>query len=496
MSEPLSPAPACVLLVDDDPDDRALIARELRGAFPGVRIVEATDEGSLERGLDATDIDVVVTDYAMSWTDGLEVLRRVRGRFPFLPVVMFTGSGNEEVAVQGLKEGLDDYVLKGHLVRLPLAIVGVMAQAVQRAQLQAAERALRESEERFRELAVNAIDVICRYRVAEPRGFEYVSPSVTEMTGYTPEEHYVDPDLWARIVHPEDRHVMEAILRGEGPPSARMRWIRKDGRVIWTDSRMRVIRDEQGRLVVIESITREVTDLVLAEQDLEEQARTLGRLAEERLRLARRLVRAQEEERQRVALEIHDGIGQILTSVSLFASDLDQVVPEEHRERAVRVQELIQRAIAESRALVWSLRPPDLERLGLVPAIEHLAENLRSRGAAAIHILDETGGRRAPEEVETVAFRIVQEALNNAVKHAKASQISVIVGTRDGRLSVVVEDDGRGFDVEQVDRAELELAGGFGLRGMRERAELIGGVLAIDSTKGVGTTIRLEVPVG
>lgn len=496
MGEPLSPAPACILLVDDDPDDRALIARELRAAFPGVRIVEATDEASLERALDATDIDVVVTDYAMSWTDGLEVFRRVRGRFPFLPVVMFTGSGNEEVAVQGLKEGIDDYVLKGHLVRLPLAIVGAMAQAMQRARLQAAEQALRESEERFRELAENAIDVICRYRVAEPRGFEYVSPSVTEMTGYTPEEHYLDPDVRARIVHPEDRHVMEAILRGEGPPSARMRWIRKDGRVIWTDSRMRVIRDEQGRPVVIESITREVTDLVLAEQDLEEQARKLGRLAEERLRLARRLVRAQEEERQRVALEIHDGIGQILTSVSLFASDLDQVVPEEHRERAVRVQELIQRAIAESRALVWSLRPPDLERLGLVPAIEHLAENLRSRGAAAIHILDETGGRRVPEEVETVAFRIVQEALNNAVKHAKASQISVIVGTRDGRLSVVVEDDGRGFDVEQVDRAELELAGGFGLRGMRERAELIGGVLAIDSTKGVGTTIRLEVPVG
>lgn len=488
--------PHRVLLVDDDPDDRELIRRELTRAFPGVGIVEVTDERSLAEALATADLDVVITDYAMRWTDGLTVFRRIREAMPHVPVVMFTGTGNEEVAVEGLKAGIEDYVLKGHLVRLPMAVSGAMSRALQRLELQAAEQALRESEERFRELAENAIDVICRYRVAEPRGFEYVSPSVTEMTGYTPEEHYADPDLRARIVHPEDRHVVEAILRGEGPRSARMRWIRKDGRVIWIDSRMRVIRDEQGRPVVIESITRDVTDLVLAEQDLEAQARKLGRLAEERLRLARRLVRAQEEERQRVALEIHDGIGQILTSVSLFASDLDQVVPEEHRERVARVLELIQRAIAESRALVWSLRPPDLERLGLVPAIEHLAENLRGRGEATIHVLDETGGRRVPEEVETVAFRIVQEALNNAVKHAKASQISVIVGTRDGRLSVVVEDDGRGFDVEQVDHAELELAGGFGLRGMRERAELIGGVLAIDSTKGVGTTIRLEVPVG
>lgn len=488
--------PHRVLLVDDDLDDRELIRRELTRAFPGVEIVEVADERSLVEALAGKDLDVAITDYAMGWTDGLAVFRRIREAMPYLPVVMFTGTGNEEVAVEGLKAGIEDYVLKGHLVRLPTAVSGAMARALQRLELQAAEQALRESEERFRELAENATDVICRYRVAEPRGFEYVSPSVTEITGYTPEEHYADPDLRMRIVHPEDRPVVEAVLRGEGPPSARMRWVRKDGRVIWTDSRMRVIRDEQGRPVVIESITREVTDLVLAEQDLEEQARKLERLAEERLRLARRLVRAQEEERQRVALEIHDGIGQVLTSASLFAADLDQVVPEEYRERVARVQELIRRAIAESRALVWSLRPPDLERLGLVPAIEHLAENLRDRGAAAIHVLDETGGRRVPEDVETVAFRIVQEALNNAVKHAGASQISVIVGMRDGRLSVVVEDDGRGFDVGSVDRAELELAGGFGLRGMRERAELIGGVLAIESTKGVGTTIRLEVPVG
>ncbi|GBC87672.1 Signal transduction histidine-protein kinase/phosphatase DegS [bacterium HR12] len=208
-------------------------------------------------------------------------------------------------------------------------------------------------------------------------------------------------------------------------------------------------------------------------------------------------MRAQEEERQRVALEIHDGIGQVLTSVALFAADLDQVVPEEHRDRVVRVKELIQRAIAESRALVWSLRPPDLERLGLVPAVEHLAENLRGRGDTRIDVLDETGGRQVPQDVETVVFRIVQEALNNAVKHAKASTISVIVGQRDGRLSVVVEDDGRGFDVAEVERRETpELSEGFGLRGMRERAELVGGTLTLESQPGRGTTVRLEVPIG
>lgn len=492
----MEPTPRRVLLVDDDPDDRALVARELARAFPGVRIVEAGDEGSVERALDAGDVDVVVTDHAMGWADGLEVLRRARERLPFVPVVMFTGTGNEEIAVEGLKAGLDDYVLKNHLVRLPTAIVGAMTRAVQRAQLAAAERELRESEQRFRQLAENATDLIYRYRLVEPRGFEYVSPSATELTGYTPEEHYADPDLRMRMVHPDDRPLLESILGGD-VRNVRIRVTRKDGRVIWMDCRLRAIRDDRGEPVAVEGIARDVTDLVLVQQDLEEQARRLERLAEERLRLARRLVRAQEEERQRVALEIHDGIGQVLTSIALFAADLDEVVPEEHRARAERVKELIQRAIAESRALVWSLRPPDLERLGLVPAIEHLAENLRGRGETRIDVLDETGGRHIPEDVETVVFRIVQEALNNAVKHAKASAISVIVGLRGGRLSVVVEDDGRGFDVAEVERREMpELAGGFGLRGMRERAELIEGSFTIESEPGAGTTVRLEVPIG
>lgn len=493
----MDPRPRCVLLVDDDPDDRALVARELARAFPGVRIMEAGDEASFERALASGEVEVVVTDYEMGWIDGLEAFRRARERLPFVPVVMFTGTGNEEIAVEGLKAGLDDYVLKNHLVRLPTAIVGAMTRAVQRAQLAAAERELRESEQRFRQLAENASDLIYRYRLVDPRGFEYVSPSVTELTGYTPEEHYADPDLGLKIVHPEDRPIVEALLRGEAIKNPRIRWIRRDGRVIWTDSRVRIVRDELGAPVALEAIARDVTDLVLAEEDLTEQTRKLARLAEERLRLARRLVRAQEEERQRVALEIHDGIGQVLTSVALFAADLDQVVPEEHRDRVVRVKELIQRAIAESRALVWSLRPPDLERLGLVPAVEHLAENLRGRGDTRIDVLDETGGRQVPQDVETVVFRIVQEALNNAVKHAKASTISVIVGQRDGRLSVVVEDDGRGFDVAEVERRETpELSEGFGLRGMRERAELVGGTLTLESQPGRGTTVRLEVPIG
>ncbi len=353
-----------------------------------------------------------------------------------------------------------------------------------------AEDSLQANQGLLRSIAENATDLIYRYRLLEPQGFEYISPSATDITGYTPEEHYADPDLGRKLVHPDDLPLLDAIARGESVPHARIRWVRKDGRSIWTESRIRTLTDEAGTPVALEGIARDVTELVLAEQDLEADARELGRLAEERLALMRKLVHAQEEERRRVALEIHDGIGQVLTSISLFASDLPDVVPEEHRPRAERVRDLIQRAIADSRMLVWSLRPPDLERLGLVPAIQHLVENLRDRGSEQIDVLDETTGRRLTPEIETVVFRIVQEALNNATKYAHASSISVVVALRDGVLSAVIEDDGRGFDTETMEPAE-----GVGLGGMRERAEFVSGRLVLESAKDVGTVVRLEVPV-
>jgi PAS domain S-box-containing protein len=139
---------------------------------------------------------------------------------------------------------------------------------------------LRESEERFRLLAENAKDIIYRYRLKPAPGFEYVSPSATTLTGYTPEEHYADPELGLKLVHPEDMHVLEAFLRS--PESANktltLRWIRKDGRVLWSEQQIRFFYDAQDDLVAIEGIGRDITERKEAEEALrrsEERFRSL-----------------------------------------------------------------------------------------------------------------------------------------------------------------------------------------------------------------------------
>jgi PAS domain S-box-containing protein len=208
-------------------------------------------------------------------------------------------------------------------------------------------------------------------------------------------------------------------------------------------------------------------------QALARRADELALLADERRQMLHRIVRAQEEERERVAFELHDGLGQVLTSISLFASDLEQDVPDALKPRAGRVNDLVRRAIVDGRQPVWSLRPPELERLGLVAALRRLCEEV-STPDLDIDLHEEIGDLRLLPETEAVVYRVVQEAVHNAQKHAGASAVSILLQRLDGTVTTIVEDNGSGFDAMAVPPGR-----GLGLIGMRERAELVAGALVV-----------------
>jgi len=314
------------------------------------------------------------------------------------------------------------------------------------------------------------------------------------------------PDEVARELLSHDELVFDDLQEGDAPtPSAAM------ARSVGVRSTLSVaLKSDAGQLgaLMLSSMTpgvfdEEAADIAsevgselaiafrqaLLRDALAERATQLEQLAQERQQMLHRIVRAQEEERERVALELHDGLGQLLTSISLFASDLELEVPPGARPRAVRVTELVRRAIADSRQLVWSLRPPELERLGLVPAVRRLAEDV-SVPDVLVDLHEEIGELRLPPESEAVVYRVVQEAVHNAQKHARAEAISIVMRRNDGMLTTLVEDNGRGFDP-----ASIQPGRGLGLIGMRERAELVEGRLVVESAAGAGTRIRLEVPI-
>jgi len=153
------------------------------------------------------------------------------------------------------------------------------------------------------------------------------------------------------------------------------------------------------------------------------------------------------------------------------------------------LRDLVVGALHDVRSLAVELRPSSLDDFGLVPALERLAVTLEQQSGVRVALQDSLSEERLPAEVETVVYRFVQEALTNVVKHADAANVSIVLGRRDGGVSTLVEDDGRGFRPNEVRTDAL------GLVGMRERLALLGGTLAIESTPAKGTALIAYVPL-
>lgn len=188
-----------------------------------------------------------------------------------------------------------------------------------------AERELAQSEERYRALAESAQDLIYRYQLYPERRFEYVSPSALEMTGYTPEEHYADPDLGMKLIHPDDRHLLEAMAAGTqvGDGIVTLRWVRKDGTVIWTEQRNTLLYDETGRLVALEGIARDIS----ARKQVEEERKRIGESLQRSLVQTIQAIAVTIEKRDPYTAGHQQRVAELATAIAA-----EMGLPEEQRE--------------------------------------------------------------------------------------------------------------------------------------------------------------------
>ncbi len=231
-----------------------------------------------------------------------------------------------------------------------------------------------------------------------------------------------------------------------------------------------------------------------------ENARLLERLAEGERRfrtISRGVVRVQEAERGRISRELHDGVGQSLTALKMQLELLEQdahAASSPLAKRLADLRSLADGALQEVRQISRLIRPQMLDELGLLPTLQWLTRTFGERTGMAIGLVHDGLEARLDPEVETLVFRVVQEALTNVAKHAAAPSAEVRLSRSGARLGLAIEDRGKGFDAGAV------LASGdeertFGLRGMRDRVQLLGGRFSIASTAGKGTRVDVEVPL-
>jgi two-component system sensor histidine kinase UhpB len=476
------PDPLRILYVDDSPYDRTLVSDVLEKKHGAFAVTLAASKADFEARLADGTYDVVLSDFNILGFDGLQVLDAVRAKDPTIPVILVTGTGSEEVAVEALKRGAADYVIKTlkHIQRLPHTILAVLEKKRLDDERMRAEEALCERESLlglFIEHAPAALamfDREMRYLYASRRWLNDYGLGIRNLRG---QSHYdVFPEIPEAWKEAHRRGMAGEVLHAESD-----RFKRADGSVQWLRWDLRPWYDPAGTVGGIVIFTEDITER--------------KRLEEQRDQLARRLLEVQEEERCAVARDLHDEIGQSLTAVKV---NLQRVqLTEDKAEQTGIVTDALRLAdqvLRQVRDLSLRLHPELLDDMGLTWALQGYAEQQAQRAGLELELAVDPDVPPLPRPVEIACFRIAQEAMTNAIRHAEARRLWVVLEQVDGKLALRVRDDGRGCSEEAILRHATE-SGGLGIAGMRERARLLGGEVHLTSPLGCGTEVLAILPL-
>ncbi|HYK21189.1 MAG TPA: PAS domain S-box protein, partial [Pyrinomonadaceae bacterium] len=345
-----------------------------------------------------------------------------------------------------------------------------------------AEVALRESEERYRELFENARDAIY---VHDLKGnYIRVNRAAERLSGYTREE-IIGHNFAEFLPSEQVRQVRDNFclkLTQQSQTTYECDVITKDGRRVPVEVSSRAIY-ENGVLVGVQGTARDITERKLAQDALQ--------------MFSRQLIEAQEDERRRIARELHDQIGQVLTAVKMNLYTVQKVYNSSEAGSYVRDNiEAVDEALRLVRDLSVDLRPAMLDDLGLVTALRWYVDRYTKRTGLDVEVIIGLAdpNQRFPRDLETACFRIAQEALTNIVRHAHATRIWLQLAKEKDVLLLSVKDNGKGFDPRSL-RKRAPRRATLGLISMQERAHVAGGTIEIESTASQGTEVRVTLPL-
>ncbi|HVU97059.1 MAG TPA: PAS domain-containing protein [Puia sp.] len=472
-----------ILTVEDNPSDLFLLEHMIRSSGLSLRHFYSTDRiREAYALLAAKEIDLVLLDLTLPDSFGIHSFIYLKPVVQKIPVIILTGLSDTNVALEAIKEGAQDYLVKGELTE------SLLAKAIQYSlERKRTLEHLRLSNERFNTVVKATNDAIWDWDLVTNTVF-MVGDTYKQLFGYDWVDSDIPQDHWESILHPDDRaRVLEkqaaAIREGvaiKWEDEYRLR--KRSGEYAHVHDRGYIMYSAEHRPVRMIGAIQDITLRKRAEEIVLKELAIQQRLKQQQITEV--VLGAQERERFELGQELHDNINQILATCRLY---LDVAIEEREPrlELLVKSRNNISMAIEEIRRLSKELITPSLNDLGLVQSIQELVRNIQMVGKMKIRLaisgLDENA--LLPEQKINV-YRIIQEQLNNILKHAQAHSVMIELTKEEEQIRLLVVDDGRGFDPRM--RRD-----GVGISNIISRAELYNGKVDIDSAPGKGC--RLEV---
>jgi signal transduction histidine kinase len=520
-----------VLVVEDERDVAKVIAINLK--LEGMEVVEVHDGPGALKKIEEVHPDCVVLDIMLPKLSGWDILKYIKSKPATvdIPVVMVTAKVGERDQLRGLGAGAVKYITKPFS---PIALTEAIKSVLKP---QAKDVVARERRDTIERLQLSTLHKISDILISAPELEELLEGVAEKLVGL------FDLPYFALVLSEDEPELY--VFREAGGQAVGVKAICRNGVSREVDAKLKKVfainrlparisevegfnlRDvfngsrmaEDGYMLplfergdylgTIVLAGRSNVTLSLDEQDMlstiaNQVAAAVARaklhesLREDeviRRRLLHQTITAQESERRRLASEIHDSVVQALVGISYRLQAVEKKIPADSvnglQSEIKLLEEQLTGNIDELRQLLLGLRPPMLEEMGLVSALQSHLKNFSNKNDIEVRLDLPEELPKLSRNAEINLFRIIQEALNNVDKHAKASRVTVKIGTSEHALHMVVTDDGKGFN----ERKARSQANNLGIASMRERAELLSGKLKIISEPGCGTEIKLDVPL-
>jgi two-component system sensor histidine kinase UhpB len=461
--------PLKILHLEDLSADAELVERVMRKAQFRFESKLVLDKPDFIRALQEFTPDIILSDHSLPAFNSLEALRITRELGVTAPFILVTATVSEEYAVNMIKEGASDYILKDRLERLPNAVQNALDRYSVETERKLAVEALRSSEQKYKLLF--ECNPMPMWMVSQRHlGIVDVNQAAISHYGYTREEFLTIKagNLWSEK---NPRIYRSGIWEHK----------KKDGTIIDVEIISHELEYEHEPSLLI--LANDITEKRRAEKELARQADIRQKL------IAQTSIAVQEREREEIGIELHDNINQILAASKLY---LDVYIKGEDTSPEVlsKCHENVNLAMEEIRQLTQSLVAPSLGGISLDLALWNLFDNLALPSSLQLKL--ETDLYREDirdENMKLMCYRIVQVQLNNIIKHARAKNATVRLIKEPHRLELTMQDDGIGFDMKKK-------SSGIGLRNIKNRVGLYNGVVTIDSQPGKGCSLKVVIPLG